>query len=59
MEKYFGTLKHKILVKIRTRKIHKQKQTEMKLSEFFRNSPLVGVNFSRDKSGNRNKKTVE
>jgi hypothetical protein len=59
MEKLFGNLTHKILVKIRTSKIHKQKQTKMKLSEFFRKSPLASVDFSRDKTGIRNKKTVE
>jgi hypothetical protein len=37
----------------------REKKPEMKLSEFFRNSPLDGIDFSRDESEPRNSKAVE
>jgi hypothetical protein len=42
--------KRKIRSTIKSRLSRKGEKTKMKLSEFFRNSPLGGIELSRDKS---------
>jgi len=62
MEKIFERLKStidEVIFVIKTKTKFERKKPAMKLSEFFRNSPLDGIDFSRDESEPRNSKAVE
>ena len=62
MEKIFERLRStidEVTFVIKTSAKFERKKPEMKLSEFFRNSPLDGIDFSRDESEPRNSKAVE
>jgi hypothetical protein len=62
MEKIFERLRStidEVIFVIKTKAKFERKKPEMKLSEFFRNSPLDGIDFSRDESEPRNSKAVE
>jgi len=62
MEKIFERLKStidEVISVIKTKTKFERKKPAMKLSEFFRNSPLDGIDFSRDESEPRNSKAVE
>jgi len=62
MGKYFEKLKFagkKVMLAIKTNMKFEQTKHEVKLSEFFRNSPLAGIELSRDRSESRNDKAVE
>jgi hypothetical protein len=60
MEKIFERFKStidEVIFVIKTK--FERKKPAMKLSEFFRNSPLAGIDSSRDESEPRNSKAVE
>jgi len=62
MGKYFEKLKFagkKVMLAIKTNIKFEKIKHEVKLSEFFRNSPLVGIELSRDRGESRNDKAVE
>ena len=62
MEKIFERLRStidEVIFVIKTKAKFERKKPDMKLSEFFRNSPLDGIDFLRDESEPRNSKAVE
>jgi len=62
MEKYFEKLKlavKEVMFAVKTNAKFERTKHEMKLSEFFRNSPLADIELSRDRSESRNEEAVE